>query len=368
LFAARCSQKLGNHEKALADLEDIFNLNDSSALKVLKRKAFTLASASWSQIDPYPHAEIVSRLQPVVSVLSQTEVRQPDWLRIQVELANAMHLQAASVKEAGGAGSSSDSKAIDRNAARLLKTVSRIPSPHRDQAKKLLAEWNINLSVGEDAAEKPIETFFDARQKAKDYADEIGSLLNDANRLRRQVAGRPPAEREASAADLESMQLEIADKSKAALDVLELALTKADENVVRTDLNDIRYLQCFCYFASGQYFESRFTSGDDLDVAKLYAASRSSRQRRSGVRKRTLEPFVRIGCRSLARFRSSRFGRQHYDQALDERKRFRHRRRVLFKSSQTSQLSGVARVKTGTTVMVRLQDENERANCQSGNA
>ena len=256
LFAARCSQKLGNHEKALADLEDIFNLNDSSALKVLKRKAFTLASSSWSKIDPYPHSEIVARLQSVVGVLSQTEMRQPDWLRIQVELANAMHLQAASIKAAGGAGSSSDSKAIDRNAARLLKTVSRIPSPHRDQAKKLLSDWNINLNEKEDATEKPIETFFDARQKARDYADEIGSLINDANRLKRELASAPESEKATAAADLESMQQEIDETSNSALKMLELALEKIDDTVVRTDLNDIRYLQCFCYFATGQYYES----------------------------------------------------------------------------------------------------------------
>ena len=257
LFAARCSQKLGDHKQALILLEDIFNLNDSSALKILKRKAFMLASESWNQTEPYPFNEVLARLQPVVSVLNSGEVRQSDWLRIQMELAIATHRKAAAVKEKGGPKANSDSKALDREAAKILRNVARIPGENRDEARQLLTEWNIPIADVASAEETPPETFADARQKARDYTAEIETLLSDQSRLKRQLtAATNEQQKSATQSELDETVEQINKLSTLALNMLDQALTLVDDSTLRADINNVRYLQSFCYFATQQYFES----------------------------------------------------------------------------------------------------------------
>ncbi len=163
LYAGRCYQKLGKHKEVQLSLENIFNLSDNSTFKPLKRRAFLLAVDSWNRIDPYPYAEVIGRLEPVVNLLNRSEVREPDWLRIQLELAIAMHFKANVVKSQGGSRANSEAKEFDRAAARIMRGIARIPSEYRDQAKQLLSEWDIAVTdSAADSNEKLPESFIDA--------------------------------------------------------------------------------------------------------------------------------------------------------------------------------------------------------------
>lgn len=257
VYAARCNQKLGKHQAALDLLGEIFDLGDNSALKPLKLQAYVLATESWGKMSPYPHNEVVKRLEQAVSVLNRVEVRNPEWLKVQLELAIAKHAKAAEIKAQGGPKSNGDSKAMDRAAARVLRNVARIPSPYRDRAKELLASWDIPLIEVADANEKVPESFVDARQKAKDLIDELEVTLSEVSRLRRQLNATSD---QAEQADLQQQVNELEEhvnaQTQSALDLLELALEFADEATIRADINNVRYLQSFCYFASQQFFES----------------------------------------------------------------------------------------------------------------
>lgn len=257
LYSARCYQKLGKHNEVQFSLENIFDLSDNSTFKPLKRRAFILAVDSWDQIQPYPHAEVIGRLQPVVSLLNRSEIREPDWLRIQMELAKALHVQANVIKDQGGPRSNSEAKELDREAAKIMRAVSRIPSEYRERAKQLLAEWNISVSKSAETSEQPPESFVDAKQKGQDLIVEIESLLGDANQLKSQLAGAASEDQKpAIQTELQDTETRIAELSQAALNMFELALRLADDTTPRTDINNIRYLQSYCYFAMRQYFES----------------------------------------------------------------------------------------------------------------
>ncbi len=257
LFAARCNQKLGKHQECLRGLEDIFSLGESSTFKMLKRRAFVLAADSWNQSDPYPFNEVIARLEPSVSVLNRTEIRNPEWLRIQMELAKALHIKADEVKKQGGPKASSDSKALDRNAARIMRSVSRVPSEYRDQARQLLSEWDISISDVSDAEEKPPETFVDAQQKARDFIVEIESLLTEVNQLNRELSDASSDQQKSDIEEkLAETRQDIKAQAQATLDVLELSLQLVDDATLRADINNVRYMESYCYFATEQYYES----------------------------------------------------------------------------------------------------------------
>jgi len=244
LFAARCHQKLGQHKQAIDLLEELFGLPDSSRYTDIKRQAYLAATESWGKLEKYPFEQVVARLGPVIELLNSREVRQPDWQRIQIELAIAQHQMATATKD----------KKLDASAAKILKTIVRVPGPHRDQANALLSEWKIDVTVViEDV---PVKTFKEAVQRASDSTKEIEALISDANKLRREIAAANEAEQKTKAAELDDLQLQIEEFANKALGYLSKALNLVDQTTVRAEINNVRYLQSFCYFAMQQYLES----------------------------------------------------------------------------------------------------------------
>ena len=153
VYAARCQQKLGNHQPALDQLDDIFDLSNHSSLKPMKLEAYSLAAESWSKIKPYPHLEVIQTLEPAVKVLNRAELRNPDWLRVQLELAVAQHANAIAIKKKGGPKANKTAGDMDRAAAKTLRNVARAKSPSRDRARQLLSEWNVSIAIAKDPSE-----------------------------------------------------------------------------------------------------------------------------------------------------------------------------------------------------------------------
>ncbi|MEM9940115.1 MAG: hypothetical protein AAF939_00915 [Planctomycetota bacterium] len=260
VYAARCNQKLGKHKAALDLLENIFELGNNSAIKSLKLESYVLACESWKQTKPYPFNKAIKLLEPAVSVLNRMEIRNPDWLRVQLELAQAKKAKSDAIKEKGGPKANQESKAMLRAAGKVLRNVARTPSEYRDTARDLLSDWDI--SVSEVASEVVVpKTFDDARQAGKDTIGEIEILLADLGQARKKVAASSdPTVKAQAQRGLDGLQNQISELTETALTQLNTALEFADEETIRADINNIRYLQAFCYFVNQQYFESAIIS------------------------------------------------------------------------------------------------------------
>jgi len=257
VYSARCEQKLGNHQEALEQLADIFELSNHSLLKPMKLEAYSLAAESWSNLKPYPYREVVKTLEPAVKVLNRAELRSPEWLRVQLELAVAQHASAVEIKKKGGPGASKESGELERAAAKILRNVVRVANPSRDRAKQLLSEWNISIATPKDPAEKAPQSFGDARQKAKDLLPELEVASNEANALSRKLKSeKDPAKKAELRIEFQDATVALREQAGGVLSYLDLALELANEETVRADVVNVRYLQGFCYFASRQYFES----------------------------------------------------------------------------------------------------------------
>ena len=257
VFSARCQEKLGKHKPALDLLGEIFDLGNNSSLKPLKLEAYVLAAKCWAKMDPYPHVEVIKRLEPAVKVLNRVEIRKPEWLRVQMELAIAKHKSAESIRAKGGPKANNNAGVVDREGARILRSIARVPSEYREKAKGLLEQWNVPM-VGKVEAESKVPTnFADARQKAKDMISDLEIAAGEASALRRKFkATKDPTAKQEFQTQYSDAMLKVRTQSQDSLDALNLALELADDTVIRADINNVRYLQSYCYFASQQYFES----------------------------------------------------------------------------------------------------------------
>jgi len=157
----------------------------------------------------------------------------------------------------GATGASKDSGELERAAAKTLRNVARVANPSRDRAKQLLSEWNISMVAPKDPAEKAPESFGDARQKAKDLLPELEVASNAVNALRRKLKSeKDPTKKAELRTEFQDATVALREQAGGVLSYLELALELANEETVRADVINVRYLQSFCYFASRQYFES----------------------------------------------------------------------------------------------------------------
>ncbi len=257
VFAARCEQKLGNYKLALELLNDIFELGNNSSLKPLKLDGYFLAADCWSKVKPYPHVEVVKRLEPAVKVLNRNEMRDQRWLRVMLELAIAQHKNAEAIKKKGGPGAKKASDDMARDAGRLLKSVSRVSGPYRDRAVQLASEWNISMRAPVDPNLKAPESFGDARERAKDMLGDLELASNEVNALRKKLKSEKDATKKAALqTEFDDAMVLLREQADGILKLLDLALELADDTTVRADINNVRFLQSFCYFASRQYFES----------------------------------------------------------------------------------------------------------------
>jgi len=256
LFAARCYYKIGQIDDALNRLKEIFALENTGQFKTIKRRALALAADCWSSQEEYPANSVIKECEPMLAMLTAQDIRQPDWLRVQLELAKAYQIKATELEKEKGPGASARIREYKRKSAKLIKTVLRSPGDLRQQATELMTKWSIDVKQLE-AEEPPPETFLEARQKGEDIVTEIQSLLNEQSTIKLQLSQAvTDAKKQEFQSELDNIRTQIRELTESALGLFELALTFSDEKTELVDINKLRYLQSFCYFVTDQFFES----------------------------------------------------------------------------------------------------------------
>jgi hypothetical protein len=255
LYQARCYQKLNDHKESLIALEDIFG-KSGSAFADIKKSAFLLACDSWSKLEPYPSSEIVQRLGPLVEGLSRADLRAPDWLRVQLELAIAHYRIHEELKEQPA--DRSEAETARRKSNQLLRFIAKTPSPYRDRARELMSQWNMPLiepKTSGDADTGP-QSFEDARQKARDSVTDLEDLVTELKMRRAEMAGATDDQKAALQETITGLNDQLIQLSNEILGTIRLAMEMKEEDTLPADLNHLRYLQCYCYFSSDRFLET----------------------------------------------------------------------------------------------------------------
>ncbi len=254
LSSARCEYKLENDVEALFILEQFFELQSTSKTKDLRRRAILLGTQCWDRQDPFPFQEVITVCEPTVRILSKPELRESDWLQVQLVLAKAYRAKAQFVSKEKKPGVAAHARRLNSDAVRMAKNVARTPGPSRDPARALLADWNLKISDSKSTDAAP-ESFVDARQKGQDVVSDIESIMEDIAAIRAKPASTPE-EQKAIQTELDDAKLRLSAQSDMALGFFQLALSMKDDQTEREELNRIRYYQSFCYFTTQRYYES----------------------------------------------------------------------------------------------------------------
>ena len=256
LRAGLCAQKLDKHEDALDFFKQVMFLDRSAAIDSLQKQAFAAAADSWQESKEYPTRSVISQLKPVVEKLTRAEKRDPDWLRVIMELGIAKYEMSKSIKKAGDVV---ESKKVAREAGRLLREVTRAKSPHRDRAKKLLKEWNVPLTGSIDVVEeepKEIKSFADAAEVGNDKMPNIELLVGELFQARAELKAVPESEQAKLATGVEELEKRLREEADKTIATFNTAISLANSNTPADELNLCRFYQCFCYYVTNRHVEA----------------------------------------------------------------------------------------------------------------
>lgn len=247
---ARAAQKSGDHKTTLTMLENVFFLGDGTLESRLKKDAMLVAVDSWNTLNPYPFEDVASLLAKPIARLNRNEVRDPNWQRLQLEYSKAQLMNAEDLKSKGGADNAAKSRELNRESGKMIRKVARATGPYRADARALIEQYNLSFAEQADEAEtKEIKTFADAQDRGNEMIAEIADLQNEIAQAKRARASMTDANKKAqTAAMIEENSQALSSKTEAALAVYETALSLANEETARADINSIHYQRAICYF------------------------------------------------------------------------------------------------------------------------
>ena len=259
LRAGLCYQQLGNDKEALDFFKQLMSLRRSPGIDSLRKQAFAAAGDSWKNIDPYPARSVIAQLEPVVEKLSRSESRDPDWLRVKLELGIAKYEMSEIVKKSKVQNGVTQSKAIRREAGRLVRDVTRVSNPYRDRARALLEKWDIPLmepaELKEEGESGVVNSFMTAFEAGNDKISSIGVLNGEVVRARAAEKSAPPAKREQLAAKVEQLGTQLQEQADQTISTLNLALSLAGPDTSTDEINKCRFFQSYCYYVTNRHLE-----------------------------------------------------------------------------------------------------------------
>ena len=254
LRAGLCSQQLGKHDDALDFFKQVMFRQRSTVIDSLQKQAFAAATDSWQASKEYPISSVISQLEPLVEKLTRAEKRDPDWLRVMMELGVAKHKLSQNIKKEGDVPKS---KKVLREAGRLVREVTRVKNPHRDRAKKLLEKWDVPLIESADVDEGPkeIKSFADAIEVGRDEMSSIELLANELLQARAKLKAAPPAKQAKLTAGVEELEKRLREEADKTISIFSTAMSLANSDTSADEINLCRFYQCFCYFVTNRHVE-----------------------------------------------------------------------------------------------------------------
>ncbi|HMO12878.1 MAG TPA: hypothetical protein PKD64_03625 [Pirellulaceae bacterium] len=256
LFAARCHLKLGNHDEALSNLTvNVFSQENVPAFYELKRHAALVALNCWEAKQPYPYNDIIYYLGPIVKDIRPNDRSRVDWLQIQLGLAKACMAKSEAIR-AERPSSAEERKSMNdlkSTAIEIAKFVSKVNSPQREPARQLLLSWDSRVGELNETREPP-KTVAEARDQIREMVSEIEDTNGRIKSLESQIR-TGTIEPTAAEEQMRELKQGLSQQVDQALQTIELAFGLADDTTLADDLSYIRYLQTYCYFQLGQYWE-----------------------------------------------------------------------------------------------------------------
>ncbi len=253
LNASRCLNMLGKPAEAAKKLERIFNLENTMSLRPTRKAAGLVAIEAWAKVTPYPYREVIESLEPLLGTLTKAEQREEDWAKIQLEVAKAYRTKAEDLRATKN-GTPSEISRFNNQAAILAKRAARSTGTIRDDARKVLDEWKIEITDSEVETVE-VSSFADAKELALESAIELDAKSLELNAEAQNLAKAKPDEKPAIESKIAAAKSELVTAAKQVLLNVEQAMKLAGNEISPEDQNHLRYLQGYAYYVQDRLFE-----------------------------------------------------------------------------------------------------------------
>jgi len=255
-FGARCFQQAADYTKAAELLKEVFSYPDPP--KMLVREGLNVGVKTWPNIEPYPAKDVIAAADQAVSLLNRREKTDPGWMRIQLELARAKYERSVALK----VDNSSASSNLKREASRLARPIARRRNPHSKLAAEMLSGWGISIEAAGDepvavVSTTPATSFDDAKEKSKALIVPLSDQLREVTAAKRKMSKMSDAAAKSDQQlEVERLQAAINQRADQSLQMLSQAVRFSNKETPRAEMNNVRYLQAYCYFAKERYADT----------------------------------------------------------------------------------------------------------------
>lgn len=254
-FQGRCRWQLGDPKGALAFYEELLELSDDEpALRSLKTKALCHAVDCWLHADLKQLPLAIEKAEARLKQQRPDEQEDPDWLALQLRLAQA-HMQQAAAETSASAKSERQLAA-----RRLAVEVAKRPGETQPQAQELLSQLGQTATL--PTAQIQAGTFAEALQAGQEILSQRQVAAGTVSLLGDRVGQiSDPEQRREAETRLQEARTQLQDSDQKALAVFEQARLLADAETPLEDLNLVRFYLATLHYYVQDYYEAAVLAG-----------------------------------------------------------------------------------------------------------
>ena len=187
--------------------------------------------------------------------------RTADGIRLRMEFARICHMLAEMIREQGASSAEErrQMSLLDREATNIMRALSRMAGPHRDEARQLLDEWGSTVASADNGEEGagPPETMNEARQRGTDIQLAVADLKTELKDKRKELTAAAGTASESGLQDeVAALEEKVLGQSRQALQYFEMALAMGGDEAAADDIANLRYLQAASYFQMDRFFDT----------------------------------------------------------------------------------------------------------------
>ncbi|QDV67034.1 hypothetical protein Poly24_07250 [Rosistilla carotiformis] len=247
-FIGRVQEKKGDADAALIAYENTMRQPDVEALRPAKTEAAARAVDILMSKSPPKLKEAIAIAAPWMGGLRPNERSLPEWQVLRTALAKAYLATASSEKPA-------DARKTKSNARSLLVAATKVPGPHVDEARELLANIGIDVADADAAPVEAPKSFAEALAACREMMDAAKMAALPIQVLKDEIArgGENVAELKKQ---LDEGQADIDKRYEVASSTIQQGLAMTTPEDTQESINQGRFFLAWLESQRARYWEA----------------------------------------------------------------------------------------------------------------
>ncbi len=259
LYRGDVQALMGQVEQALESYTPVADLDQEGIFRLWRVQATAaMVRLLGSEKGGNKFGDAIKRGSELVKQMAKDEQANPEWLDLQLALAQARLAQSKELEKKKG--NETASKAEQREARALLQSIARRPGNHQEPAKKLLSELGIEAVDPAESKLPTVKTFSEAFKEAKTRLERAESTQLSREILKNRLQEVSAQEKPAIEAELKTVDANAERDRNQSLALLERALKLYRTADPREDLLSARFYISYLFLKQEKFWEAAATS------------------------------------------------------------------------------------------------------------